>query len=178
MQRRVKSVTVSNITPDLYVRIAGITHESIVDGPGIRTTVFLQGCPHKCLGCHNPETHAIEGGREVSLLSILTEIQSDLLSEGVTFSGGEPFLQAPLLIPLLAELKEAGRHLMAYSGYRWESLLQEKNRARMLSYLDVLVDGPYLEHLRTLDEPFRGSSNQRVIDVPESLSKGRVVLLG
>ena len=170
-------MTASSITPDLCVRIAGITHESIVDGPGIRTTVFLQGCPHKCPGCHNPETHRTEGGHEASLLSILTEIQSDLLSEGVTFSGGEPFLQASQLIPLLAELKKAGRHIMAYSGYRWETLLLEESRLRMLSYLDVLVDGPYLEHLRTLDEPFRGSSNQRIIDVPESLSKGQVTLL-
>ena len=105
------------------VRIAGKVEESIVDGPGLRYVLFTQGCPHHCPGCHNPATHAVSGGVEVSLDDILRDIRTNSITRGVTFSGGEPFLQSETLAPLAAELKRQGYHLMAYTGYLMEELL-------------------------------------------------------
>ena len=137
------------------VRIAGKVEESIVDGPGLRYVLFTQGCPHHCPGCHNPATHAV--------------------SRGVTFSGGEPFLQSETLAPLAAELKRQGYHLMAYTGYLMEELLARPRHATFLASLDVVVDGPFVLERRSLDLKFRGSSNQRFIDVPASLAASRAV---
>jgi len=168
---------VSSTVADLgLIRVAGYEPESIVDGPGIRFTLFLQGCPHGCPLCHNPETHDLSGGSLAPLSSFMDIIKRNSLIDGVTISGGEPFLQSRELLPFVQELSRGGYHIMMYSGYLWANLLGRPDCLKILEYVDVLVDGPYIAALRTLDEPFRGSSNQRVIDVPCSLVEGNISL--
>lgn len=154
------------------LRIAGTVGESIVDGPGFRYTVFTQGCPHHCPGCHNPQTHDFEGGTEITLDELYRDICKNKFVRGVTFSGGEPFCQPGSLAMLAAELKKAGRHLMAYTGYTFEQLLENPDSAvrALLEQLDLLVDGRFLEAERDISLKFRGSANQRVLDVPKSLA--------
>lgn len=158
------------------VRVAGRIAESIVDGPGLRYVLFTQGCPHRCPGCHNPDTHDFGGGTPVVLRDILADIRRNPLLRGVTFSGGEPFCQSEALIPLAAALKSLGYHLMAYTGYVWEDLARDSAAARLLPFLDMLVDGPFVAARRSLELRFRGSSNQRILDVPAGLRAGRPVL--
>ena len=158
------------------VRVAGRIAESIVDGPGLRYVLFTQGCPHRCPGCHNPDTHDFGGGTPVVLRDILADIRRNPLLRGVTFSGGEPFCQSEALIPLAAALKSLGYHLMAYTGYVWEDLARDSAAARLLPLLDMLVDGPFVAARRSLELRFRGSSNQRILDVPAGLRAGRPVL--
>ncbi len=159
------------------IRIAGVIEESIVDGPGIRFVIFTQGCPHHCPGCHNPQTHDFAGGRLTTADELLGRISGNPLLSGVTFSGGEPFCQAKALIPLALALRGMGKHIMAYSGYTWEQLTQQgdDDMRALLELCDVLVDGPYIEAQRDLTLRFRGSRNQRLIDVPASLRAGAVV---
>lgn len=153
--------------PDL--RVSGVAQESFVDGPGVRYTLFLQGCPHACPHCHNPGTHDTAGGTVMNGCSVVSEVEENRLLDGVTLSGGEPFMQAEALVPLAARLRDRGYHLMAYSGYTWERLLSDPGRRRLLELMDVLVDGPYLHKDRSLSLQWRGSRNQRVIDVQASL---------
>lgn len=164
----------------LRLRIAGIETESIVDGPGIRLTVFTQGCPHHCPHCHNSKTHDPAGGHFVNLSEILELLEQNTLLDGVTFSGGEPFAQAAELVPLAREIKELGYHLTIYSGYTYERLRNHPDAhpawLELLTFADLLVDGPFVYAQRTLDAAFKGSANQRLIDVQASLSVGRVVL--
>lgn len=162
---------------DTVLRIAGVIDESIVDGPGIRFVIFTQGCPHHCPGCHNPQTHDFAGGTTVGTASLLDQILDDPLLSGVTFSGGEPFCQAGALLPLARALREQGKHVMAYSGYTWDELLHAENpdMRALLKQCDILVDGPFIEEQRDLTLQFRGSRNQRLIDVPASLRLQRVV---
>lgn len=156
------------------LRIAGTVGESIVDGPGIRYVIFTQGCPHGCPGCHNPETHDFAGGHEIDTETLLAEIRRNGLVSGVTFSGGEPFEQAEALLPLARQLKADGRHLMAYSGYTYEQLIADSRAGvrGLLEQLDLLVDGRYEAEHRSLELRFRGSTNQRALDVPASLAEG------
>ena len=151
------------------MRIAATVQDSIVDGPGLRFTVFVQGCPHHCPGCHNPQTHDFSGGFDADIPAILDAIREDPLLDGVTLSGGEPFCQAEALLPLVREVKKMGKTVFAYSGYTLEQLLElGKTHPAVLELLklcDTLVDGPYVEALRNLDLEFRGSSNQRIIDL-------------
>lgn len=159
------------------VRIAGVVRESIVDGPGLRFVVFTQGCPHHCPGCHNPQSHDFNGGYDCELGKILDAIDKNPLLSGVTLSGGEPFCQAQALLPLAQAVKSRGLGVMAYSGWTFEELLQLKDPAvrQLLEYCDILVDGRYEESLRDLTLRFRGSSNQRLLDVPASLCEGQAV---
>ena len=161
---------------EITLRIAGRIGESIVDGPGLRYVLFTQGCPHHCPGCHNPETHSFDGGTLVPLDEILANILANPLIHRVTFSGGEPFVQADRLLPLALELKKRGFHLMAYTGFTYEALLERPDGRALLETLDMLVDGPFIQAQCSLDLPFRGSANQRVLDVPASLNAGRPVL--
>ena len=158
------------------VRVAGRIAESIVDGPGLRYVLFTQGCPHRCPGCHNPDTHDFGGGTPVVLRDILADIRRNPLLRGVTFSGGEPFCQSEALIPLAAALKSLGYHPTAYTGYVWEDLARDSAASRLLPFLDMLVDGPFVAARRSLELRFRGSSNQRILDVPAGLRAGRPVL--
>lgn len=163
----------------LTLRVAGIEPESIVDGPGLRLTVFTQGCPHRCPFCHNPKTHDPQGGRCITLAEILDMIAGNDLLDGVTLSGGEPFAQAAELVPLAREIKNRGLHLTIYTGYTYEVLRSHADAhpawLDLLVYADLLVDGPFVYAQRTLDVPFKGSANQRLIDVQASLDEGRVV---
>ena len=164
----------------MLIKLAGIVPESYVDGPGIRFTVFVQGCPHHCKGCHNPETHDFNGGRLADVDKIFGKITKDPLIKGVTFSGGEPFCQPEPLNYLEGLLKKKCYHVMSYSGYTFEELLKmsEENSdiKGLLEKLDILVDGRFELSQRSLELKFKGSRNQRLIDVPKSLKEGRVVL--
>lgn len=162
------------------IRTAGIVRESIVDGPGIRFTVFCQGCPHACEGCHNPETHDFAGGKEIKIERFLEEIDKDKLLAGVTFSGGEPFCQPEAFVELAIKVKERGLNITAFSGYTLEQLtdMGEKDPAvkELLELTDILIDGPFVKELRDLTLQFRGSSNQRVIDMNETRRLGETAI--
>ena len=199
----------------MKIRVSGIINESVVDGPGIRMVVFAQGCNRACPGCHNPETHAPDGGYETSVSGLLLAAQKNPLLRGLTFSGGEPFLQAPAFAELARLARASGLDIMTYTGYTIEEILgigakkTEVNATdsgaagvrgalngaaaeaasatdsgaanapsaslcsgflELLENTDILVDGPYIEALRTLNAPYRGSLNQRVIDVAATLA--------
>lgn len=156
--------------------LSGIITDSIVDGPGIRTAVFAQGCPHHCPGCHNPETWAFGCGTAMSPERILEIVKSNPLCRGVTFSGGEPFAQAADFAALARLLKARGYEVASYSGFTFEALLEGTDDQRaLLGSIDILIDGPFLLAERSLEVPFRGSRNQRILDVPQSLAAGKAV---
>lgn len=158
------------------IRLAGIAGDSIVDGPGIRTTIFAQGCPHHCPGCHNPETWSFEGGQEWEEEAILDVVRANPLCGGVTFSGGEPFAQSEGFCRLAELLRGEGYEVAAYTGYTFEELMRaQRPQRRLLGALDVLVDGPFLLEERSLELSFRGSRNQRILDVAKSLRAGAPV---
>ncbi len=158
------------------LRVAGTIGESIVDGPGLRYVIFTQGCPHACPGCHNPETHDFAGGAEIDSDVLAADILKNPLLSGVTFSGGEPFCQAEGLCAV-ADALGGQKRLMAYTGYTFEQLLTLPDPfvLRLLSQLDLLVDGRFVEAERNISLRFRGSENQRVLDVPASLAAGTAV---
>lgn len=159
------------------LRIAGVIDESIVDGPGIRYVIFTQGCPHNCEGCHNPQTHDFDGGTETTTEKLIDDIHASPMLSGVTFSGGEPFCQPEPLIEIAKQMKADGKNIMAYSGYTFEELENSKNDAvrDLLAMCDVLVDGRFVLAERDLTLKFRGSRNQRLIDVQKSISQGHAV---
>lgn len=163
----------------MEIRIAGTVSESIVDGPGFRYAIFVQGCPHNCPGCHNPQTHDFDGGRLVDTDELFNECIADPLNKGVTFSGGEPFCQPKPLYELGKRFKERGLSLWCYSGWTWKELWRQAEMkddvAHLLSILDVLVDGRFIMERKSLSLQFRGSDNQRLIDVPLSLKEGIVI---
>ena len=160
------------------LRIAGTVNDSIVDGPGIRYTIFTQGCPHHCPGCHNPQTHAFAGGQDADVEKILEEIFNNPILSGVTFSGGEPFCQAEALVPIAEAIKEKGKHLMIYTGYLLDHLqkMESAGVQRLLELADVIVDGPFILAEKNLTLSYRGSENQRVIDMVKTRKSGEVVL--
>ena len=160
------------------MRIAGTTQDSIVDGPGLRFTVFTQGCPHGCPGCHNPETHDPAGGWEVSVEELAAQMASNPATRGLTLSGGDPFLQAAECAALARLAHAQGRTVWVYTGYLYERLITSGNQAwlELLEETDVLVDGPFVQALKSYAALFRGSSNQRLIDVKRSRAAGRAVL--
>ena len=149
------------------IRVCGIEPESIVDGPGFRYVLFVQGCPHHCHGCHNPESWDFDAGTDMTASEIFEEIKSRQGLRGVTFSGGEPFEQVPALLELARLIKAEGLTLMSYSGYTLDELEARHDPAtdELLGMLDILVDGRYDEKLRNLTLIYCGSENQRVIDM-------------
>ena len=157
---------------DVSLRVAGVIEESIVDGPGIRFVLFLQGCRLRCSGCQNPQTWDFDGGTLVPSDEVLARIRENPLVHGVTFSGGEPFEQAEALLPLAKELKAQGYHLMAFSGFTLEQLVQKPECRALLEQLDLLVDGPFIEAQKSLDLRFRGSRNQRILNMPSTRENG------
>ena len=160
------------------MRIANTVSDSIVDGPGLRFTVFTQGCPHRCPGCHNPDTHDPAGGREAAVEELAEKLLSNPLTDGLTLSGGEPFCQAAECARLAAIVREKGLNVWVYTGYTYERLLEGDlpGALELLELTDVLVDGPFVEARKSYAALFRGSTNQRLIDVPRSLAAGRAVL--
>ena len=162
----------------MEIRIFGLADDSIVDGPGVRYTVFVQGCPHHCPGCHNPASHDFAGGTLMDTDGIIRKIGENPLLDGVTLSGGEPMCQ-PEACRAIADAAHA-KHLnvWCYTGFTLEELLRENraDRMRLLSAVDVLVDGPFRSHERSLDLLYRGSKNQRLIDMPATLKGGTIRL--
>ena len=165
---------------EAYLQIAGIVRESIVDGPGIRFTVFCQGCPHHCPGCHNPQTHPFDGGQRASVSRLVEEIRKNPLLQGVTFSGGEPFCQPGAFAALADEVHALGKDVFCYSGWTLEELWQkaetEPDVGELLQKIDYLVDGRFVLSERDLTLRFRGSRNQRVLDMKKSRAAGKAVL--
>ena len=159
------------------LRISDVICDSIVDGPGLSMTVFLQGCTHNCKGCHNPSTHKLDGGRIVDTDYILEMFFKNPLLDGITFSGGEPLLQPKPVSAIAKAVKEKGFNVIVYTGFVWEKLMEDLNSfEKVLKYTDILIDGPFIESLKSYDLDFRGSSNQRAIDVSKSLLSGAVNL--
>ena len=156
--------------------LSGIVSDSIVDGPGIRTTFFCQGCPHHCEGCHNPETWDFGCGTTVPVEDLVDVVKANPLCRGVTFSGGEPFAQAAGFAKLARLLKEKGYEVASYSGYTFEELLEgSDDQKALLAAIDILIDGPFVLAERSLEIAFRGSRNQRILDVQKSLAAGKAV---
>lgn len=162
----------------MAIQVAGIVKNSIVDGPGIRYAVFVQGCPHGCPGCHNPQTHPFTGGRQMGAEEIFQDFCRDPLVKGITLSGGEPFCQAKPLAELAKRVHGAGKDVVVYTGYTWEELAasQDPDVQALLGQADLLIDGPFIQELRNLELSFRGSENQRLIDLNKSRAQGRAVL--
>lgn len=160
------------------MRIAGYTKESVVDGPGIRFVVYAQGCPHHCEGCQNPETWDFMAGEEISEDLLFSLIRETKLLRGVTFSGGEPFSQAAAFASLAERVRSLGLDIVTYTGYTFEELLEmskdDKDFKLLLERSDFLVDGRYIASERDLSVPFRGSRNQRLIDVVKWKSENRM----
>ena len=156
------------------LRILDIIGDTMVDGPGFRTSIYCAGCNHRCPGCHNPQSWNFGGGHEVSEDYIMSIIKADKYAD-VTFSGGDPMYQAKGFAHLAKRIKEeTGKNIWCYTGFTFEGL--KGTQRDLLKYIDVLVDGPYIEKLRDEDLLFRGSSNQRLIDVKASLEQGKAVL--
>lgn len=159
------------------ISILDIVEDTTVDGPGFRTTVYCAGCPNCCPGCHNPQSWNIANGHDVDIEDILKVILSDPFAD-VTFSGGDPMFQPVGFTALAKAIKErSSKNIWCYTGYLFEDLLKNIQQKELLKYIDVLVDGRYVEVLKDETLRFRGSSNQRLIDVQESLKSGKTVLL-
>lgn len=162
----------------MNIRIAGFVNDSIVDGPGLRFAVFTQGCLHACPGCHNPETHDLNGGHEEDTQQLIAQMRKNPLLSGLTLSGGDPLLQ-PVPCLELARAAHASRlNVWMYTGYLFEQILkkQDADEMALLREVDVLVDGPFILAERSLELDWCGSKNQRLIDVPASLREGKTVL--
>ncbi|MBD5300635.1 MAG: anaerobic ribonucleoside-triphosphate reductase activating protein [Bacteroides sp.] len=148
------------------MRILDIVPGTSVDGPGLRTSIYFAGCSHECPGCHNPQSWDFEGGREMSV----DEVMSVVIDNGfdVTFTGGDPMYVAGDLLPLAKEIKRIGKTLWCYTGFTYEGLMADPDARALLGYIDVLVDGPFIESRRDIHLLFRGSSNQRLVDIKKS----------
>mgnify|MGYP000991229603 FL=1 len=189
-----------NTTP-VSLRLAGVVRESIVDGPGLRFAIFCQGCPHNCPKCHNQDTHDFSGGYDCDIQKIVNAIEENPLLSGVTFSGGEPSHQPVAFLEIAKKVKSRGLNIWMYSGYTLEELLSRANSAisdlnnmnenssqtsekneeqvalkGLLSLIDVLVDGKFINELKDLTLPFRGSRNQRIIDMAATKRHNKIIL--
>lgn len=174
----------------MSVFVADIESESIVDGPGFRFAIYVQGCPHDCPGCHNPQTHEFGKGHELSPERILKLLDDSPLNTGVTLTGGEPMCQAAELIPFARKVREQGMSLWVYSGYTYEQLMGDAPMSatvaehidlpaaqELLGLCDVLVDGRFVKARSSYDAKWRGSTNQRVIDLKKTREAGELVLV-
>ena len=163
----------------MELNLYGTVNDSIVDGPGLRFSVFVQGCPHNCKGCQNPDSHPFDTGTPTSTDELLERIKNNPLLDGVTFSGGEPFCQPLPLYELGKQVKALGLNIVTFTGFTFEYLYEHRETntgyAALLSVTDYLIDGPFVESLRSLELRFRGSSNQRIIDVQKSLAAGHAI---
>ncbi|MCH5228720.1 MAG: anaerobic ribonucleoside-triphosphate reductase activating protein [Muribaculaceae bacterium] len=155
---------------DKCYNVLNIIKGTTVDGPGLRTSIYLAGCPHHCEGCHNPQSWDSNSGTEFHLEEILRVIEEEDFD--VTITGGDPLLYPEALEILIEKIKEKGRNVWVYTGYTWEEILSSPALTNAISKADVLVDGRFILNLRDIDLAFRGSSNQRIILVRESLDSG------
>lgn len=161
------------------IKIAGTVNDSIVDGEGFRFTIFVQGCHHNCPECHNPQTHDINGGHEIDTNELFAQICENPLLNGVTFSGGEPFLQPKPLAELAVKIHEHGLNITTFTGYTLEQLQNMHNPDidALLAQTDVLIDGPFIVNKKDLTLQFRGSSNQRIIDMNKTRETEQITLI-
>ena len=199
MKKKIQS-NKQNTTP-VSLMLAGVVRESIVDGPGLRFAIFCQGCPHSCPKCHNQDTHDFSGGYDCDIQKIVNAIEENPLLSGVTFSGGEPSHQPVAFLEIAKKVKSLGLNIWMYSGYTLEELLSranstisdlnnmnenssqtsEKNKEQvalkgLLGLVDVLVDGKFINELKDLTLPFRGSRNQRIIDMAATKRHNKIIL--
>lgn len=162
----------------MQIRLANpIQKDSVVDGPGIRTVIWLQGCIHHCPFCHNPETHDLNGGELVDVEDVISQIKDLEFQDGITFSGGDPMLQPQPCLYIAKKCKELGFNIWCYTGYLFEELLKNPDQLEFLKYIDVLIDGKFDYKLKSYNALFRGSTNQRIINVKSSLKKQKAVCL-
>lgn len=165
------------------ILVSGIIKESCVDGVGIRYAIFSQGCPHKCKGCHNPKSHTFSTslGTWIDIDDIINDMKKNPLLDGISFSGGEPLLQANSFSKLAKKAKENNYNVWCWTGYTWEYIVNNFNTHKhwksLINNLDYLVDGPFILELKNINLIFRGSSNQRIIDVKRTLKENKIVLL-
>lgn len=165
----------------MFIRLASkLERGSIVDGEGIRAVVWTQGCPHNCPMCHNPETHDYNGGFLKDIEELKKEINTLDSEVGVTLSGGDPFVQPEACLEIAKYCHSIDLNVWCYTGYTYEQLLKKSSEEPVimdfLKEIDVLIDGRFIYKLKSLEARFRGSKNQRVIDIPKTLEKNSVVL--
>lgn len=162
------------------IRLSGIAYESLVNGPGMRRVFFAQGCKHNCKGCFNPDTHDFSGGEEKDMDELIEDVLDNPFIKGITFSGGDPFEQADKFAYMAKKFKEHDLNIWSYTGYKYEDILKNKDYHKgwneLIKYIDVLVDGKFEEDKKEEGLKFRGSSNQRIIDVQKSLKENKVIL--
>ena len=163
------------------MRLSGITGESVVDGPGLRYVIFTQGCHHQCFKCHNPASWDMDSGQEFSVKEIIRMIKKQKkILRGITFSGGEPFLQAGELAKVAFAVRQTGWDVVTYTGFLYEELIEladnDAGIKNLLYASDILIDGKYIDKIKTIKLPFRGSSNQRLIDIKKTLENGKITL--
>ncbi len=160
----------------MTIRVLSVLHDTTVDGPGFRTSIYCAGCGHHCPGCHNPQSWDFQGGEERSVDELMQEIEGDPFAD-VTFTGGDPLYQAEAFTELARRIRgETRKTIWCYTGYLFEQTLREERFRHLIDEIDVLVDGLFIQSLRDEDLPFRGSTNQRIIDVRRSLQENRAVL--
>lgn len=166
---------------DKNIRLSGIAYESLVNGPGMRRVFFAQGCKHNCKGCFNPDTHDFNGGEDRNMDELIEAVLENPMLRGVTFSGGDPWEQAEKFAYMAEIFKNNNLSVWCYTGYTYEYILEHKTERQgwndLLNNIDVLVDGRFEEENMKEGLKFRGSYNQRIIDVKESIKQGNVVTL-
>ena len=161
----------------MQIRLYGLVDDSIVDGPGFRLAIFTQGCPHGCPGCHNPDSHAMDGGTIYDTADIIDMIDDNPLLDGITLTGGEPFMQCAACLELSRAAHARGLNVWCFTGFLYEQLLKREDAQKLLGDIDVLVDGPFVLSERSLELRFRGSRNQRVIDMKRTRETGEIALV-
>lgn len=159
------------------INIAGIEAESVVDGEGWRFAIFTQGCKHHCKNCHNQQTWDMCGGTQMSIDGLVDTIEEafkeNILMDGVTLTGGDPLYQPDATFSLCKKLKDLGINIWLYTGFTYEEITKDEKLMSIMKYIDVLVDGPFIESLKSLELEYRGSSNQRILDMKKTLESGK-----
>lgn len=170
-----------NYMKDNKIRLAGMLYESLSNGPGLRRVLFSQGCRHNCKQCFNPHTHSFQGGELLDMDGIVEDIVNNPILRGVTFSGGDPLEQAEKFAYIAKKVKEKGKSVWVYTGYTFEQILKAKDEHSgwegLLKYCDVLVDGKFDINKKNESLKFRGSNNQRIIDIKKSLNMGKACVV-
>ena len=160
----------------MTIRVLSVLHDTTVDGPGFRTSIYCAGCGHHCPGCHNPQSWDFDGGEERSVDDLMAEITEDPFAD-VTFTGGDPLYQAASFTELARRIKqETNKNIWCYTGFLFEDIRDKAQFQKLFNHIDVIVDGRFDLSQRNEDLPFRGSANQRIIDVQKSLREDNIVM--
>ena len=162
----------------MKIRLASyLQPDSIVDGEGVRTVIWTQGCPHHCKGCHNKETWSFNGGALIDVSEVVLELKKLKGQDGITLSGGDPVYQSEACYIISKEAHKLGLNVWCYTGYTYEEMLKNESMKKLLTEIDVLVDGKFILDEKSYNIYYRGSRNQRIIDVPLSLKEGKIILI-